>query len=129
MAWLAAVKRYPFLFELAATTLRAKLEIHFPVLRSSDFNDYVSSQSTSFPRLALLQKSSLDKVRRVSLLMLREAGLLHKGEDLGTLQRPVALRGGASGHTQRLPPLSCHLPCARTRNPPTDMSHSLEAQV
>lgn len=89
MAWLAAVKRYRFLLDFAASVLRAKLEIHDPILRASEYNAYMGSQIATLPGLGKLKPSSLTKIRTVMLLMLREAGLLLPGEDLGCIKRPL----------------------------------------
>lgn len=89
LAWLAAVKQSSFLFEFAAETLRPKLEVHDTVLRLSDYARFVEERSLIHAELAGLTGKSSEKVRRVTMLMLREAGLLVDGEDFGTLQRPV----------------------------------------
>lgn len=89
LAWLAAVKQSSFLFDFAAEELRFKLEMHDPVLRSSDYDRFVEEKSGPHPELSQLSESSSIKVRRVLLLMLREAGILHDGEDLGEIRRPV----------------------------------------
>jgi hypothetical protein len=41
------------------------------------------------PRVAQLTVSSKNKIRQVLLRMLTEAGLLAKGNSLGTIQRPA----------------------------------------
>jgi len=89
LAWLAAVKHSSFLFDFAAETLRLKLEMHDPVLRSSDYDRFVEEKSVTHSELSRLSESSSVKVRRVMLLMLKEAGILHQGGGLGEIQRPV----------------------------------------
>lgn len=89
LAWLAAVKQSSFLFDFAAETLRLKLEMHDPVLRSSDYDRFVEEKSALHPELSQLAESSSIKIRRVMLLMLKEAGILHEGSELGEIQRPV----------------------------------------
>ncbi len=89
LAWLAAVKQSSFLFDFAAETLRLKLEMHDSVLRSSDYARFVEEKSVTHPELSRLSESSSIKVRRVMLLMLKEAGILHHGDALGEIQRPV----------------------------------------
>jgi hypothetical protein len=85
MAWLGALKHSAFLFEFAAEVLRDKLAAYDPVLRHSDYEDYVEAKSLLHPELAELTESTRGKVRRVLLRMLGEAGLLARG----TIQRPV----------------------------------------
>ncbi len=89
LAWLAAVKQSAFLFDFAAEMLRSKLEIHDTVLRSSDYDRFCEEKSPAHPEIALLKPSSLAKIRRVMLLMLREVGILHQGDALGRIQRPL----------------------------------------
>jgi Putative inner membrane protein (DUF1819) len=90
-AWLAACKRFPLAFEFAAEVLREKLEAHDPVLRRSDYEEFVEQKALSHPELVELTNSSKSKVRQVLLRMLVEAGLLRLGGGaaLGTIQRPV----------------------------------------
>jgi len=89
LAWLAAVKHSAFLFDFPAEVLRAKWELHDPVLRASDYERFINEKAPLHPELAQLTSSSAAKIRRVLLLMLREVGLLASGTDLGTIQRPV----------------------------------------
>ena len=89
LAWLAAVKQSSFLFDFAAEALRSKLDLHDSILRSSDCDRFFEEKGSSHPELATLKESSLTKIRRVMLLMLREVGILHDGEDLGRIRRPV----------------------------------------
>jgi hypothetical protein len=89
ITWLAALKHSAFLFEFAAEVLREKLEGYDPVLRHSDYEDFVEGKSLLHPELAALTESTKGKVRRVLLRMLTEAGLLSAGAALGTIRRPV----------------------------------------
>lgn len=89
LAWLAAVKRIAFVYEFAAETLREKLGEHDSVLRRSDYEAYVESQTVLHPRLGELAESSRTKIRQVLMKMLTEAGLLVRGEALGEIRRPV----------------------------------------
>ena len=79
VAWLAAVKHSAFLFDFAGELLRGKLDLHEPVLRSSDYDRFIEEKSVAHPELAHLTESSAAKVRRVLLRMLRETGILQKG--------------------------------------------------
>ena len=89
MAWLAACKYHAFIFDFAAETLRDKLAVKDPVLRPSDYEAFVEGKSLLHPELAGLAATSARKVRQVLLLMLVEAGLLHDGNELGIVQRPI----------------------------------------
>ena len=89
MAWLAALKHSQFVFEFAAEVLREKLAIRDQVLRRSDYETFVEGKSLIHGTLNQLKASSKSKIRQVLMLMLSEAGLLHKGASLGTIQRPI----------------------------------------
>ncbi len=89
IAWLAACKHIPFVFEFASEVLREKLAAHDTILRPSDYEAYVEHKAISHPEIAHLQPSSKNKVRQILLRMLAEAGLLAKGTALGTVQRPA----------------------------------------
>ncbi len=89
VAWLAAVKHSTILFDFTAEVLRAKLETRDMVLRASDYERFIEEKLPRHPELGHLAASSSTKIRRVLLLMLREAGLLGAGSDLGTIQRPI----------------------------------------
>lgn len=92
LAWLAAVKHSSFLFDFAAETLRTKLEQHDFVLRESDYRRFVDGKTPSHPELVKLSESTSGKIRRVLFAMLREVGILLKGDEIGSLQRPVVPR-------------------------------------
>ncbi|PTY02771.1 hypothetical protein DB346_08330 [Verrucomicrobia bacterium LW23] len=89
IAWLAAVKQSAFLFEFSAEVLRAKWETHDTILRASDYERFIEEKISHHPEVSRLSETSANKVRRVLLLMLREAGLLVEGSDHGTIQRPI----------------------------------------
>lgn len=89
LAWLAAIKHIPFVFEFAAEALRDKLAAHDPVLRLSDYEAYVELKASTHPALSQLTAVTRAKLRRVLLRMLAEADLLAPGIALGTVQRPV----------------------------------------
>lgn len=89
LAWLAAVKHSSFLFDFAADALRSKVERHDHVLRESDYRRFIEEKTPSHPELLRLSESTSGKIRRVLFAMLREAGILSKGEGIGSLQRPT----------------------------------------
>ena len=89
MAWLSAIKRIKFIFDFASEVLRAKLELHDPVLRRSDYDAYFETKSLTHRELEGLAASSRSKLRQVLLLMLVEAELLVPGTGLGTIRRNV----------------------------------------
>jgi len=89
LAWLAAVKHSSFLFDFAADALRSKVERHDHVLRESDYRRFIEEKLPSHPELLKLSESTSGKIRRVLFAMLREAGILSKGEEIGALQRPA----------------------------------------
>ncbi|MCU0794584.1 MAG: DUF1819 family protein, partial [Akkermansiaceae bacterium] len=65
LAWLAAVKHSPFLFDFAAETLRSKLEQHDLVLRESDYHRFIESKIPFHPELSALSPTTAGKIRRV----------------------------------------------------------------
>ena len=89
LAWLAAVKHSSFLFDFAAEEIRWKVERHDCVLRESDYRRFIEEKTPSHPELVKLSESTSGKVRRVLFAMLREAGILTKGQEIGSLQRPA----------------------------------------
>ncbi len=89
LAWLAAVKHSSFLFDFAADAIRPKIERHDFVLRESDYRRFIEEKTPSHPELVKLSDLTSGKVRRVLFAMLREAGILAKGEEIGSLQRPT----------------------------------------
>ncbi len=89
LAWLAAVKRFSFLFEFAAETLRGKVETHDPVLRESDYRRFIEEKTPAHPELQELTESTAGKVRHVLFAMLRETGMLSADQEIGRLLRPL----------------------------------------
>ena len=89
MAWLSAIKRIRFIFDFASEVLRAKLELHDPILRRSDYDAYFETKSLTHSELQGLAPSSRSKLRQVLLLMLVEAELLVPGTGLGIIRRNV----------------------------------------
>jgi hypothetical protein len=89
LSWLAAVKHSEFLFDFAAETLRSKIECHDHVLRESDYRRFMDEKTPAHPELLKLSESTSGKVRRVLFAMLREAGILLKAPEIGSIQRPV----------------------------------------
>jgi len=89
LAWLAAIKNSSFLFEFASEDLRSKMEVHDTTLRESDWERFLDEQKTHHPEIAELSSTTLGKMKRVVLAMLREVGILQSGPTLGVLHRPV----------------------------------------
>lgn len=89
LAWLAAVKHSAFLFDFSADALRSKVERHDYILRESDYRRFIDEKTPSHPELLKLSESTSGKVRRVLFAMLRETGILAKGGEIGSLQRPA----------------------------------------
>jgi hypothetical protein len=89
LAWLAALKHIQFAFEFASEVLRDKLAAHDPVLRHSDYENYVDIKAVTHLEITELSSASKYKIRQVLLRMLREAGILNKGSALGIIERPV----------------------------------------
>ena len=69
IAWLAACKHIPFVFEFATEILREKLVSYDPVLRNSDYEAYVESKALLHPEIGRLTATSKNKVRQVLLRM------------------------------------------------------------
>lgn len=89
ISWLACLKHAPFLFQFTAETLRRKYEDRDLTLRKSDFYNFVETTASTHPGLLRISDSSLDKIRRVLLRMLREVEILAPGEEYGKILRPV----------------------------------------
>jgi len=89
LAWLAAVKHSSFLFDFAADAVRSKFDRHDYILRESDYRRFIEEKTPSHPELLKITESTSGKVRRVLFAMLREVGILAKGEEIGSLQRPA----------------------------------------
>jgi hypothetical protein len=89
MAWLAAMKQNSMVFEFASEVLRDKMDGRDTSLRPSDYEGFLASKSTEHPEILALAETTRVKVRGVLLRMLMEAGILTKGAELGSLQRPA----------------------------------------
>jgi hypothetical protein len=89
MAWLATIKYADLVMEFAADTLRSKLAAFDPVLRPSDYANFIAARVSAHPELAKQTESSRKKIRRVLLLMLQEAGLIHNRNRERRITRPV----------------------------------------
>ncbi len=89
ISWLAAVKHSSFLFDFASESLSSKIENGDPVLRLSDYRRFTEAKISSHPELEAVSPATAEKVRTVTLRMLNEAGILHSGEGLGLITRPV----------------------------------------
>lgn len=89
MTWLAACKDIAFASDFTVEILREKWVAQDPVLRPSDYEEFIRLKSVSHAELSSLTEKSKQKVRQVLFHMLKEAGLLIKGEGWGTIQRPV----------------------------------------
>lgn len=84
VAWLSVLKLYPFIFAFASEVLRGKMEGHDPMLRPSDYEGFIASEGLAHPALHELTSATKTKIRRVLILMLREAGILGEGpKDFG----------------------------------------------
>jgi len=88
-AWLSVLKLYPFIFAFASEVLRGKMEGHDPMLRPSDYEGFIAFEGLAHPELHDLSSSTKTKIRRVLLLMLREAGILDAGPKDFSLRRAL----------------------------------------
>jgi len=89
LAWLAAVKNSSLLFEFASEALRSKMEVHDTNLRDSDWERFIDEQKSHHTEIAEFSSTTLGKMKRVVLAMLREVEILQNGPTLGVLNRPV----------------------------------------
>ncbi|OGG52262.1 MAG: hypothetical protein A3F84_09095 [Candidatus Handelsmanbacteria bacterium RIFCSPLOWO2_12_FULL_64_10] len=89
IAWLSILKYSAFVFVFSFQDLRGKIESLDPVLRPSDYENFFIAQAETHPELGNLATSTKEKIRRVMITMLREAGILGEGRKDFTLQRPV----------------------------------------
>lgn len=89
IAWLSVLKHEPFVFVFAAEVLRGKIEALDPVLRPSDYEQFVAGQATDHPELSRLTPTTKAKIRQVTIRMLREVGILGDDAKDFTLRRPV----------------------------------------
>jgi hypothetical protein len=89
IAWLAVLKSNGFVFAFASETLRDKIEAHDPVLRPSDYEGFIASESAAHPELLSLTAITKAKIRQVLVKMLREADILGQDRKDFGLQRPL----------------------------------------
>ena len=89
MAWLAATKYAALIHDFAADVLRSKLADLDPILRPSDYDNFISTRLPAHPELAELTASSSRKIRNVLLLMLKEAGIVREEHGERHITRPV----------------------------------------
>ena len=89
MAWLAAIKYATLIKEFAADVLRSKLADFDPILRPSDYDNFIASRLPSHPELGELTESSSRKIRNVLLLMLTEAGMIREENRERRIIRPI----------------------------------------
>lgn len=89
IAWLGATKYAALVREFAADELRSKLADFDSVLRPSDYSNFIAARLPSHPELGELTESSSRKVRNVLLLMLTEAGMIHKEKGERRISRPM----------------------------------------
>ena len=89
LSWLATIKRYSFLRDVAVEVVRSKIEQRDAVLRPADYELFLEEKSASHPEIDSLSPSTRGKVRRVVLRMLREVGILSRGPEFGTLRPPL----------------------------------------
>jgi BrxA len=89
VAWLSVLKLNTFVFNFAAGTLRAKIEAHDVVVRPSDYEEFIASESVAHPEVLDLTPVTKAKIRQVLFKMLREAGILGEGRDDFDLQRAL----------------------------------------
>lgn len=87
MAWLGLMKHTAFAYDFVGEVLAEKLESGERILRESDYKSFVESKALLYPQIEKLSDSTLSKVRRTFLFMLKEVGLLGEGDSLGMVQR------------------------------------------
>lgn len=89
IAWLAACKRSTFVFDFAADVLRGKIENMDPVLRPSDYEGFIATQSAVHPKVASLSPATQVKLRGVLRNMLRDVGIFGPNLNDETIHRPI----------------------------------------
>lgn len=95
LCWLSTMKHSRFALEFAAEVLRDKLAQRDPVLRYSDFEEFLEQKALLAPELANISPDSRNRVRKTLYQMLVEAGLLiHSKRTVGLsaqliIQRPL----------------------------------------
>ena len=63
VAWLSVVKLNPFVFNFAAGSLRTKMEAHDTVVRPSDYEEFLASESAAHPEVLALTPITKAKIR------------------------------------------------------------------
>lgn len=89
VTWLSVLKLNPFVYNFTSGVLRGKLEAHDAVLRPSDYEDFLASESLAHPEVQNLTPVTKNKIRQVLIKMLREAGILSDGQRDFSLQRAL----------------------------------------
>jgi hypothetical protein len=89
ITWLSIIKQAALVREFTIDILRGKLDAFDPMLRHSDYDNFISARLSLHPELAELKENSRVKIHRVMLLMLTEAGLLHGVKQERRIVRPV----------------------------------------
>ena len=89
ICWLAVLKKSSFALGFASTVLRDKLENLDPVIRPSDYEDFIASRAHAHPELASLSEVSKKKIEQVLYRMLAECGIMTVQESERRIGRPV----------------------------------------
>lgn len=89
MAWLAACKRLAFVRDFTVEVLREKIEVRNYTLLPSDYENFVKAKALEHPELSSMNETTTNKVRQITLRMLKEAGILAEENGQGILSRPV----------------------------------------
>jgi Putative inner membrane protein (DUF1819) len=89
VAWLSVLKLNPFVFNFAAGNLRTKMEAHDTVVRPSDYEEFLASESAAHPEVLALTPVTRAKIRQVLFKMMREAGVLGEGRTDSSLRRAL----------------------------------------
>jgi len=87
ICWLSMLKYSGFIMDFVSEGLRAKLERYDTTLEESDYETFVYEKEVLHPEVTQISETSAKKVKSRLLTMLREMGILTKGEGLGTLHR------------------------------------------
>ncbi|MBL8028668.1 MAG: DUF1819 family protein [Fibrobacteres bacterium] len=88
IAWLSVTKHTPFLFQLASDVLRHKMEVHDPLFRPSDYENYITALTEIHPTLSSISPLTKNKVRSMVNTILREVGILNNNLKAPEIQRP-----------------------------------------
>jgi hypothetical protein len=89
IAWLSVLKLNGLVFAFASGTLRGNIEAHDPVLRPSNYEEFLETESLEHPELVDLTASTKAKIRQVLIKMLSEAGILGQDRKDFSLQRAL----------------------------------------